>query len=130
MDLVIIIDGSGSVEDDVRNNWYYVKKFLNHILDILIIDPYNTKMAVITYGNVAKLDFSLNEYTNSDDIRNAIDNLHYDVSKSTRIILYSTIIYTNNNNNNNKYLLEESCTFFSYEVFKLIILLFPLKGFR
>ena len=36
----------------------------------------------------------------------------------------------NNNNNNNKYLLEESCTFFSYEVYTLIILLFPLKGFR
>ena len=36
----------------------------------------------------------------------------------------------NNNNNNNKYLLEESCTFFSYEVYKLIILIFLLKGFR
>ena len=35
----------------------------------------------------------------------------------------------NNNNNNNKYLLEESCKFCSYEVFKLIILLFPLKVF-
>ena len=36
----------------------------------------------------------------------------------------------NKNNNNNKYLLEESCKFFSYEVYKLIISLFPLKGFR
>ena len=34
------------------------------------------------------------------------------------------------NNNNNKYLLEKSYTFFSYEVYKLIILLFTLKGFR
>ena len=33
-------------------------------------------------------------------------------------------------NNNNKYLLEESCKFFSYKVYKLIILLFTLKGFR
>ena len=40
------------------------------------------------------------------------------------------IYHNNNNNNNNKYLLEESFTFFSYKVYKLIILLFPLKGFR
>ena len=37
-------------------------------------------------------------------------------------------MYNTNNNNNNTYLLEESCTFFSYEVYKLIILLFPLKA--
>ena len=45
-------------------------------------------------------------------------------------IINYKMIKINNNNNNNKYLVEESCTFFSYEVFKLIILLFPLKGFR
>ena len=64
---------------------------------------------------------------NSHLWNNINNNIYYYNNNYIYIYIY---IYNNNNDNNNKYLLEESCTFFSYKVFQLNYIVISSKGLQ
>ncbi|KAH3830568.1 collagen alpha-1(XII) chain-like [Dreissena polymorpha] len=73
-DIVFILDQSGSVGQD---NWDRVARFVINIVNILDIGPNLTKVGIITYNNYPVRNMYLDQYTNKQDLINAIGNLTY-----------------------------------------------------
>ncbi|ELU08766.1 hypothetical protein CAPTEDRAFT_228894 [Capitella teleta] len=70
-DVVMVLDSSGSIKEE---NWFKVLNFTKIILDAFPYGDRGIRMGVIWYGNRADIAFHLNDYNNTDAIKNAIDS--------------------------------------------------------
>ena len=69
LDLVFVLDSSGSVKED---NWLLVLEFVTTLVDGLEIGPFRTQVGVVTYSNKAKASIYLDSYEDSDELKDAI----------------------------------------------------------
>lgn len=77
VDLVVILDSSGSINNLDGNNWQYMKNFVKNIADRVTIGRNFFQLGVITFGDSAQLNIKLSDgfiYTN---LQNKIDALPY-----------------------------------------------------
>ena len=78
MDLVMMVDTSGSINSSGHNNWGKVLNFLVKVAET--IEPKETHVAVVTFSNFAEVEFYLNRYTVKDKLMQAMRSVKYDVS--------------------------------------------------
>ena len=78
MDLVLMVDSSGSINSTGHNNWAKVLGFLSKLA--LTIDLRETHVALVTFSNYAEMEFDLNRYKSQQDLVYAMKHVRYDVS--------------------------------------------------
>lgn len=74
MDLVFVLDNSGSVGKD---NFEKVKEFVKRVIDFFNIGVDGTHVSVVTYDTDTRIEFKLNKYFTKNDLRNAVDDIEY-----------------------------------------------------
>ncbi|XP_078573554.1 uncharacterized protein LOC144860264 [Branchiostoma floridae x Branchiostoma japonicum] len=74
MDMVFVLDGSGSVGAD---NFETVKDFVVSVVDGFEIGQSRTRIGVVQYSDEVRNEFNLTEYGNKADVQSAISNITY-----------------------------------------------------
>jgi uncharacterized protein YegL len=75
LDIGFVLDGSGSVGTD---NWQRTLDFVKDFTSRLNLDPVNgNRFGVVTFGNNAKLNIGLDDYTTMVDMLSAVDRVKY-----------------------------------------------------
>jgi len=81
MDLMIIVDSSGSVRDNQVlgvDNWNLTKIFVKEVISRgLNVGQHYDRVALIIFSNTAELRFAFNRYYSLDDILAAVDRLPF-----------------------------------------------------
>ena len=77
LDLVFVIDSSGSINFAGAGNWDRVLKFVNDIVSKRVIGPTATRVGVVRYSTEVDSMFYLNTYNNKDSLKNAITGISY-----------------------------------------------------
>jgi len=81
MDLMILLDSSGSVRDnqpDMGDNWNASKAFVNDVIRRgTRIGRYYDRVALIEFSSQAFLRFDFNRYTSQREVQAAVDRLPY-----------------------------------------------------
>nr|XP_013799415.1 PREDICTED: vitrin isoform X4 [Apteryx mantelli mantelli] len=72
VDLSFLIDGSWSIG---KRRFQIQKQFLSNVVEALDVGSAGPLMGIIQYGNNPSTEFNLKTYTNSKDIRNAIEKI-------------------------------------------------------
>ncbi|NXG53867.1 VITRN protein, partial [Psilopogon haemacephalus] len=72
IDLSFLIDGSWSIG---KRRFQLQKQFLSNIVQALGIGSVGPLMGIVQYGNDPSTEFNLQTYTNSRDLRNAIEKI-------------------------------------------------------
>ncbi|XP_010221719.1 PREDICTED: vitrin [Tinamus guttatus] len=72
VDLSFLIDGSWSIG---KRRFQIQKQFLSNVADALDVGSAGPLMGIVQYGNDPSTEFNLKTYTNSKDIRNAIEKI-------------------------------------------------------
>ncbi len=75
VDLALVIDESGSIQDQDPGNWATILGFLNNVVQRL--DVSRVKIAMVTFGNEALTRFDFNSFTAKNDYLDAIRNSDY-----------------------------------------------------
>jgi len=78
VDLVFVVDGSGSFQASGAGNWGLVRRFIADIIDRLTIGTTATRVGLVEFSNFGRNVFYLNTYNNKNDVINAVLNLAYD----------------------------------------------------
>jgi len=63
---VFVVDHSSSISDDSvgpLSNFFYIQSFMISIVQALIIGPNAARVAVVTFGDNATIEFGFNNYT-------------------------------------------------------------------
>ncbi|KAI1721509.1 von willebrand factor type A domain-containing protein [Ditylenchus destructor] len=74
VDLVLILDGSGSIGDDT---FQLQLNFAGHLAQRLNVSTSNSHMAIVQFAETPQLEISLNQYTNPNQLENAIRRIKY-----------------------------------------------------
>ncbi|XP_078665876.1 matrilin-4-like [Branchiostoma floridae x Branchiostoma belcheri] len=75
VDLVLLLDGSGSVTE---SNFQRIKDFAKDLLQEFNINSENgTRVGAVQYSSVTREEFKLNRYNTSTEVMNAIDRISY-----------------------------------------------------
>ena len=69
-----MLDESGSIRED---RFVLLKQFASSIVNELEIRPERTRVALVTFKDDIQIKFHLNEYSNKEDVLQAIDLLDY-----------------------------------------------------
>ena len=77
LDLVILIDSSGSINADDKTNFEKVKNFTKKIVGSFKIGESQTRVSIINYSKRAQIEISLKNGTNLTSVLKAIDNMPY-----------------------------------------------------
>ena len=79
MDLLIILDASGSLRDFGGNTtWPTVKNFVKAVIQQAArLGRFYDRVALIQFSNVAHLRFDFNRYSSLNEVLAAIDQLQY-----------------------------------------------------
>ena len=77
MDLLYILDISGSLNKIDVKNWEYVLGFAKSFVDRLVISATGAHVGVVLFGNNGVLKIKLNEFTDVDLLKAAIDKLEF-----------------------------------------------------
>jgi hypothetical protein len=82
LDLVFVVDSSGSIRDNnpsdgSYDNWNLLLEFMTQVVDGLTIGLDGSRIGVVKYSNKGESMFYLNTYTSSWDINGAILNIPY-----------------------------------------------------
>ncbi|XP_061846086.1 vitrin isoform X1 [Colius striatus] len=72
VDLSFLMDGSWSIG---KRRFQLQKQFLGNMAQALGIGSAGPLMGIVQYGNDPSIEFNLNTYVNSKDVRNAIENI-------------------------------------------------------
>lgn len=78
LDLAFVVDHSGSISDNdegPKPNWEYILDFMTSIVQGLEIGYDFNRVAIVTFGNTAKIEFDFAHSSNKQDLINAIRNL-------------------------------------------------------
>lgn len=72
MDLIFVVDGSGSI---VEEDFVRVKQFLKKTVASLEIGKHASQVGVIQFSSDSKMEFTLNQYSNKQDLESGIDRI-------------------------------------------------------
>jgi len=75
VDLLFILDISDSVSKIDSMNWNYMLGFAKAFVDQLVISPNDAHVGVVLFGNNGVLEIKLNEFTDADLLKAAVDKL-------------------------------------------------------
>ena len=73
-DIAFVLDASGSVRS---NNFDKMKDFLKTMVDQLNVDIEQSNVAMVTFSDVAEVQFHLNHHESRPEIKDAIDKVKY-----------------------------------------------------
>lgn len=74
VDLLLILDGSGSIGDDTFRNQI---AFAMHLAQRMNVSNEGSRMAVIQYAETPQLEFTLNQYTHPTQLEWAIQRINF-----------------------------------------------------
>uniref|UniRef100_A0AAY4ADD8 VWFA domain-containing protein n=1 Tax=Denticeps clupeoides TaxID=299321 RepID=A0AAY4ADD8_9TELE len=74
MDLVFVIDGSKSLG---AANFERVKRWVNGIVDSLVVSRQGTQVGLIQYSTKVRTEFTLAQHTTAKSIQEAVSRMHY-----------------------------------------------------
>jgi len=77
IDLVFVVDSSGSIRDAGYENWDTVLQFVADVVQSLTIGPQSVQVGMVVYSNNARVDFNLNTHMSASPIVNAILSASY-----------------------------------------------------
>ena len=77
MDIVLVIDGSGSIKFKGEENWGIIKEFAVDVAKAFMIGPQNTQIGLVLFSDKAESVFLLNRYTSRQQIMDEINVLRY-----------------------------------------------------
>ena len=82
VDICITVDSSESIRrgnptDASYDNWLLVLEFINKIVDEFPIGDHGARIGIVTFSNSAKLEFELNRYSTSDQLKRAVYEIPY-----------------------------------------------------
>jgi len=82
MDLMVLLDSSGSVRDNqipnTPDNWQLSRDFVKEVVRRgTRVGRYYDRVALIEFSSMANLMFDFNQYTSENDVLAAIDRLPY-----------------------------------------------------
>ena len=69
LDLVFVVDSSGSINKKDDQNWGHILSFMNTIVDNLVIGTNDVHVGLIKYGNNAEVMFKLDRYTDAGNLK-------------------------------------------------------------
>merc|ERR1712002_227986 len=72
LDIVFIVDSSGSIKDADPGNWDVVLNFINAIVETQSISENEVRVGLIIYSLRAEVQFDLNTYTDKESLKTAI----------------------------------------------------------
>ena len=75
--LVFVVDGSGSIEEQGKGNFQLSKDFIIEIVKSFKISKYETNVALVLYSSSADIVFDLKKYHKTDDMVRAIQRMKY-----------------------------------------------------
>ena len=85
LDLVFVVDSSGSINKFDDQNWGRVLSFMNTVVDNLVIGTNDVHVGLIKYSNNAEVRFKLDVYTDAGTLKvSRVSNM----SPSTRFVIY------------------------------------------
>jgi Mg-chelatase subunit ChlD len=74
LDIVFILDSSGSIEEDDPGNWDLLKSFIVDAAAQLGVSSDGAHVGLVQFSNNAELIFRLDECTDSDCVRNVVQD--------------------------------------------------------
>ncbi|PIO72013.1 zona pellucida-like domain protein [Teladorsagia circumcincta] len=74
VDLLLVLDGSGSIGDDTFRNQI---AFAMHLAQRMNISSEGSRMAIIQYAETPRLEFALNQYTHPTQLEWAIQRINF-----------------------------------------------------
>ncbi|CAB3984903.1 tyrosinase-like isoform X2 [Paramuricea clavata] len=74
IDMVFVMDRSGSIG---RRNFNLEKQFVANLIEYFPIFPARTRVAIVTYSTLVKLEFNFNKYINKECLRKGIQDIRY-----------------------------------------------------
>ena len=77
LELVFLVDGSGSIEGYGRGNFKRCLNFVKQVGRAFTISPDKTRMAVILFSSRAKTIFSLDTYSDFGSVARAVSSIRY-----------------------------------------------------
>ena len=81
LDIALVIDNSGSIENNTDDNQNYVllKDFIKSLLDILDIAPNKTRVGAIRFSTHVHTEFKLDSYMDDKEgMKRHIENMQYE----------------------------------------------------
>ena len=79
MDIILILDTSLTHASEA--DWRLELRFIEHLLKKVHISHLNTRVALITYGKSARLNFDFTKYTSKSKLLHAIASIKYSIGK-------------------------------------------------
>lgn len=80
-DIVFLLDQSQSIEESNIEgevpNWEMLIAFTQAVVDDFVIGENDTRVAAVLFGNIAQIQFTLDEYYTADEIKDALEDLVY-----------------------------------------------------
>ncbi len=77
IDLALIIDNSGSIEDAGKGNYKLLKDFIKSLLDSLDISEHGTHVGALRFSSDVHTEFRLNTYNTTEDMKDHITHMDY-----------------------------------------------------
>lgn len=77
LDLVFVIDGSGSIEQYGRGNFRRCLNFVMNMVRAFKISPSQTRVAAVVFSSSPRRIFSLRNYRNKQQVLNAVSRISY-----------------------------------------------------
>ncbi len=74
VDIIFIVDASGSIG---INNWNTMITFIKNVITRFGSASTNSRFAFVKFSSSANVEFALNHYTNTNDVKRAVDRIGY-----------------------------------------------------
>ena len=77
MDLVIVLDSSGSIEENLVGGWNLTREFVVSLLSNLDIGPGATRVGLVVFSTDVTSTFYLNTFSFRNDMINAVRGIRF-----------------------------------------------------
>lgn len=77
LDIVIVVDSSGSINFADPGNWGLMLEFLEAMVDEFNVNADGSRMGLVKFSNVGENEFFLNTYSRADDMKAFIRTITY-----------------------------------------------------
>jgi hypothetical protein len=77
MDLVFIVDSSGSIKDDKDSNWLSILSFIKSLIDTITIGENENRVGIVYYSEQAAHHKLLNEFQTKDELKATVDTIPF-----------------------------------------------------